>query len=132
MSISSTIALLEGNLANIAGSPAIQLENTVYNDTGDPWLRATLLPATSQLMTIGVGAQKKMQGLYQVDCICPEDLGSAQAHQLADAVVDAYPIGLRLTDGTTTVIIELASALPALPLLTYYYVPVQIQWSVYE
>lgn len=132
MSITSTHALLDTQLKTVTGLPFLQAENIRFTIDGNPWCRSTLLPARSTVISLGVGATKQMTGLYQVDVIYPQDSGSAVAHAMADLVVAAFPIGARLTDGTTTVIIEISSVMAAHPLLDFYYVPIQVQWSVYE
>lgn len=132
MSITTaTQTLLDAHLATVSGIPSIQTENTRFTDVEAPWVRTTLLPALSALQTVGANAVRKYMGIYQVDVIYPEDVGFAPGRTMADAVVAAFPIGLFLTDGTITVQIEMATAMSALPLLTFTYIPVQIQWAVY-
>jgi hypothetical protein len=131
MSISKTQALLDAHLQTVVGLPPLQLENIRLTVDGSPWCRATLLPAQSFVISLGVGASKKMAGLYQVDVMYPQDDGSSPARNMADLIVDSFSIGTRLTDGDTTVIIDIASAMTAQSLVDYYYVPVQIQWTVF-
>jgi Bacteriophage related domain of unknown function len=127
--------LLDAHVTSITGVPTLQEENTLYNATGSisPWVRGTLLPAQSQMVSIGVSAMKKVRGLYQVDCFYPQGQGSTAGRTMADAVVSAFPIGLRLTDGVVTVICEIASVMSAQNAAgKYVNFPVQVQWSQYE
>jgi hypothetical protein len=131
MSTARIQALLDTQLKTIVGLPALQLENVRYTLNGDPFVRSTLMPARSSVLSLGVGATKQLQGLYQVTCFYAQDGGSAPARAMADTVVDTFPIGLRLSDGVITVIVEIASVLPAMSMTNLYGVPVQVQWSVY-
>lgn len=132
MSTTRIQALLDAQLQSIPGIPAIQLENKRFTfDPSTPFARSTLLPARSTVISLGVGAQKEMQGIYSIQSFYPQDGGSAPAHTMADTIVSAFPIGLALTDGTITVIIQISSVMGAISLQNMYGVPVQVQWSVF-
>ena len=133
MSTAVIQSLLDAAVTGIENIPQLMLENEVLNATSNlaSFARSTLLPAQSAAITVGTEAQRKMQGFYQVDVFYPSGSGSNAAHVMADAVVNAFPIGLVLTDGTVKVFIEMASVLPAYLDNKYYSVPVQVQWSCY-
>jgi len=125
--------LLDTQLQTIIGLPVVQLENKRHTVVpSEPFVRSTLLPARSTVLSLGVGATKQLQGIYTVQSFYPQDSGSAPAHTMADIIVDAFPIGLRLVDGDLTVIVEIASVMPAQSMSNMYGVPVQVQWSVYR
>lgn len=132
MSIAAAQALLDAQLQTVASLPTLQLENTRLNTNYvDSFARSTILPAQSNVLTLGFNAMTEKQGLYQVDLFCSDDIGSQSAFALADLVVAAFPVGLQLTDGTTTVVIRVASVMSAQSIDRYLNVPVQVQWSVY-
>ncbi len=126
-------AALDAQLQTISGLPALQTENTRLDASSNlaGWVRATIAPAQSEVISLGVGAMKVVQGLYQVDVFCPMDKGDSTARTLADAVVDAFPIGLRLVQGSTTVIVDIASVMTAYNVNKNYCIPVRVRWSVY-
>ena len=125
--------LLDTRLQTISGLPTLELENTTIDVTSNKtaWVRSTLLPAESTLVTVGSTAIREFQGYYQVDCFYPTGNGSNAAHVLADTVVSTFPIGLTLNNGAVTVYIQMASATVGYKVTKYYCVPVRIQWSCY-
>jgi hypothetical protein len=133
MKTSEIQTALDTQLKTIVSLPTLQLENTRLDASSNlaAFVRSTLLPAQSTVISLGIGAKKQMQGLYQVDVFYPLDSNTTAARTLADTIVDTFPIGQRLTIGTTTVIIEVSSVMTAYSISKYYCIPVRIQWSVY-
>lgn len=126
-------AALDGRLLTTAGLPSLQTENTRINASSNllAFARSTLLPAQSNVLSLGVGATRQMQGLYQVDIFVPSDSGTDTARLVADSVVDNFPIGLELVSGSTTVKIDIASVMASYSINKYYCIPVRIQWNTY-
>lgn len=133
MSVAAIHKLLDTQLQTIPSLPQVLLENLVLNVSQNQpsFVRSTILPANSTVLTLGVNASRQMHGLYQVDVFFPSGTGSTAAQTLADTVVSYFPIGMRLTDGTFTVIVEISSVMAAYDLNKYYGVPVQVTWSCY-
>jgi hypothetical protein len=127
--------LLDAQVQTISGLPVLQTENNRLNATTNlaSFVRTTLLPAASSILTLGSGANamRLLTGLYQVDVFYPLDTGSSAARTLADTVVSTFPTGLRLTQGAVTVAVEVASVMTAYSINKYYCVPVRVQWTVY-
>lgn len=124
---------LDTQLKTVVGLPTLQTENNRFDASSSipSWCRATLMPANSNVIAIGTGAMKQMQGLYQVDVFALTGTNTTAARTIADAVVDAFTVGQRLTSGSSTVIVEVASVMTAYAINKYYCIPVRIQWSVY-
>ena len=131
MSTDRIIKLLDAQLQTISGLPAFQQENKRFELAGGSFVRSTLMPSRSSVISLGVGANKQMQGVYQISCFYPQDGGSSPARVMADNVVNAFPIGLRLTDGVITVIVEITSVMSSTSMTNLYVVPVQVIWTVY-
>lgn len=130
MSIKRTLTLLNDHLKTIEGLPPLQVENT-RQDKPKSFVRATLNPAQSNVLTLGYNGLREMQGLYSVDVYGSQDYGPDAMHDAADAIVAAFPVGLSLTDGVVTVRIKVASVMTAQAFDKYYGVPVSIQWSAF-
>lgn len=133
MSVAVIHSLLDQRLNTIPNLPSTLTENSVFDASSNvpSFIRSTILPARSAVISLGASAGKKLQGLYQVDVFYPSGTGSTAAQTLADTVVATFPIGLILTSGTIQVMVEIASAMPAYDISKYYGVPILIQWSCY-
>ena len=132
MSIRRVQALLDAQLKTVTGLPTLQLENTrVQLKDRSAFCRGTINPAQSNVLTVGYNGQRQLQGIYQVDSYFPQDTGATAAHDIADAIVAAFPIGLSRTDGVATVRITVASVLFANSLERFFGVPVVIQWTAF-
>jgi Bacteriophage related domain of unknown function len=126
-------ALLDAAVEAITSLPAFQPESTNFVKSNAGWVRGTLLPARSTPLTIGIGAMKTLSGIYQVDCYAPIGSGTALGRGMQDSVVAAFPMGLQLVNGATTVNIRMASAMGTLdggPGFANF--PVQIEYAVYQ
>jgi hypothetical protein len=130
MSISTVQTLLNAHLEDLTGLPPTQLENTQnLAVTGEAFTRATLIPARSSVLSIGVDGRTELRGLYQVDLFVPLNSGTADVNALADLVVQHFPKGARLTDGSTTVHCALSWREVGRRVEAFYQVPVLVQWS---
>lgn len=124
---------LDTQLATITTLPPLQTENTRFlaNTNVTAFTRATLLPAQSAVISLGVGAQRQLSGIYQVDVFVPSDSGTVQARLIADQIVSTFAVGTRLISGDTTVIIDVASVMGSYSVNKYYCLPVRVLWSTY-
>ena len=132
MSTQRIQALLDTQLQTTTSLPGLQLENKRYTLDGFPFVRSTLMPARSNVLTVGYGAKREYQGLYQITAWYPQDGGSTAARTMADSIVDQFPIGMMLSDGVITVRIIVASVMPSQSMTNMFGVPIQIQWSVFK
>lgn len=129
MSIKAIRTLLQDRAATIVGLPTQQRENT-HNVavTNQPFTRTTLLPAESRNASIGTTGSVRRGGLFQLDLFYPSNAGTDSADDMADAALAAFSRGTILTDGTTTVTIELAWAEQGSIIETFYMIPIVIRW----
>ena len=125
--------ILEDRVATIVGLPTFQRENTrIERVAGQPWCRYTHLPAKTKQETIGVAGINRLIGLGQVDLFFPADQGTAASGLMAQAVLDAFPRGLQLTNGTETVVIEISYLEAGQRVDQYYQVPVVLQYRAHS
>lgn len=90
--------LLVTRLRTVAGLLPLQLENT-SNDTSKPFSRATLIRTKPEPASLGRNGQDIHSGSLLVDLYTPTNTGTTTVNALADAVIAAFPRGLRLTSG---------------------------------
>lgn len=130
MSIATIQTLLDTHLQTLTGLPPLQLENTRnIGVTGVAFSRATLLPARTTQVTIGINGKDEVKGLYQVDLFTPQDTGTATANALADDVMDHFPRGLVLTQSGIYLHILRAWREVGRREAPFYNVPVLVEWS---
>jgi len=90
---------LNTRLANISGLPVIYYPNDQKEPLqSTPYLRPTLLPATSQLYTLNDGDYH--QGIYQIDIYKQLKFGSAPVLLIADAIRDGFRRQSLTSNGT--------------------------------
>lgn len=129
MSIASVQTALDTRLQDLTGLPPVQLENTRNNGvTGQPFTRATLIPAQTSQMTVGVTGRDQLIGLYQIDVFISGDIGVGPANTLADQLVGHFYRGLSLTQAGVTTHIRKAWRGAGYRVEKFYMVPVSVQW----
>ena len=130
MSYAAIQSLLDAKLQQLSSLPTLQLENTRnVGQTGVAFSRATLLPARATQLTVGLNGRDQRTGLYQVDLFYPIDSSTAAINAMADEIIDNFPRGTALTDGTVTVHCQLCWRETGRRIEQFYSVPVMIQWS---
>jgi hypothetical protein len=124
---------LDTHLTTLEGLPPFQLENKRFDASSNlpSFVRSTLLPANSNVISLGIGAWKELQGIYQVDVFYPLDSGTHEARILADKIVELFPIGDRYEQGDLTVIVNIASVMAAYSINKYYCIPIRVEWGVF-
>jgi hypothetical protein len=131
-SINSVRKLLDAALLEVAGDIPVQTENTKISPGIDPWMRSTLLPATSEVVAFGAGAVVKMQGIYQIDLFYPSGVGLDPVSEMAEAIEAAFFPGASITDGTQVINIDNISQFAAsVDANLNYCVPIRVQWFSY-
>lgn len=124
--------LLDAELVTVPGLPTLQTENTRFKlVNGVPWCRSTLLPAETNIVTLGTTGYDELNGLLQVDLFFPGDTGYATASALADAVMAVFTKGKQLPGATINVEIEKSWRLSARTFDTFYSIPVLVSWRGY-
>ena len=130
-------AALEARLALVPGIPATtqwQGRNKGFDrPMGQQWLTHRVHWGAEQLISKPVwGGYLQRNGVYQVVLYFPLDRDSPDPDVLAQAVVDTFPIGLTLVNGSTTVYIgEPRRWEGGIDLEEGFYgIPVDIPWYV--
>jgi hypothetical protein len=128
--------LLDAELKLVTGMPDIYTENlpAANQNAGTKWCRTTMLPARTDVVSIGLAYQERYQGLFQVDLFYPRDRGFSLASTQADLVIAYFYPGYRVQAVTGFwLLIEQSWRLPATTFNNAFYNPaVQVRWSVYQ
>ena len=130
MSFATIQSLLDTHLQTLTTLPPLQLENTRnIGKVNEPFCRATMLPARTTQLSVGVNGRNTLQGLYQIDLFYPQDGGTPVALAMADAVIAHLPRGLVLSSGQTFVHIQMSWREAGGRVEPFYQLPVVVQWS---
>lgn len=109
MSDTAIRAALEARLATVSGIPAAKYRASENGEAFDPpltamWLRHRLAFGPERLLTKPAnGGWKRQDGTWRLVLFAPLHAGTTAIDTLARAIVDAFPAGLTLTSGSTTV-----------------------------
>jgi len=100
---------LDNNLNTMAGLPPVAWQNKGYKPVnGTLYLRPTLIPADSNVATIGAGTDIN-QGIYQIDIFSPLDEGKNEAMLMSDAIAEQFKRDKELVYNGRTVTIRSTS-----------------------
>lgn len=133
MAISYTAiqTLLDTQLATISTLPTLYTENERSTaQTNKNFSRSTLIPAKTDVLTVGSAPLLRLKGLYQIDVFLPQGKGTA-SNSIADDVLNGFPAALQLTDGTYTVQIESVERIAGSIFQQFYNVPVMVHWTCF-
>ena len=126
-------AALEVKLSGISGLPEVAWENLTYSPTtGTSFVKPSLVPTVREPAVRGLNPQIYYQGIFRVDCFVPEGLGPAAADDLADKIIDAFEATTDVTNGSTNVSIRYAEREQGMPDGSFFMVPVNIGWYIYN
>ena len=124
---------LEVKLSGISGLPEVAWENLSYTPTtGTSFVKPRLIPTVREPAVRGLNPQIYYQGLFRVDCFVPEGLGPAAADDLADKIIDAFEATTDVSNNGTTVSIRYAEREQGMPDGSFFMVPVNIGWYIYN
>jgi len=124
---------LEVKLSNVSGLPEVAWENLTYSPTtGTSFVKPRLVPTVREPAVRGLNPQIYYQGIFRVDCFVPEGLGPAAADDLADKIIDAFEATTDVTNGSTNVSIRYAEREQGMPDGSFFMVPVNIGWYIYN
>lgn len=128
MSIKNVHAVLQSAVADIAGLPTLQRENTRNTNQQAAWSRFSLLPAETSQATLGDTGKERLNGLAQIDIFTPVDTGVTTALTKAELILAAFPRGTELTISGQIVRIDRCWVETASQDGKHYHTPVQIRW----
>ena len=98
-------------------------------DPARGWVRETLKPQESSLVTLGPSGRIITSGIYLVDCFTPLNDGTAASDALVSSVLAVFPPALKLTDAWRIVRILGTSRAGAMPSAEWLMVPVTVRWQ---
>lgn len=118
-------------------TPVVGADNIAYPNVlfaakpGTPWARVDHLPARTSAAGLGLDAQTRHPGVFQVSLFFPLGAGAGPANTAAQAVCDGFARGTSLQVGATIVRIQSASAGPGLREEPWWMRPVSVFWLVH-
>ena len=127
-------AALDGRLATFARENQCDVawENMTLDSSSDrPYLQCALLPARPYQATLGTGGFIRLSGLYQVNVVCPQGIGSGPPRNLADLLIRHFKPGTSLTRGAVNLGIDCAWRSSAVQEPDWYLIPVSVSWFVF-
>jgi hypothetical protein len=130
--IRGAIEIKLAEVQDTSGKPEIAWENINFKPQGEAeWLRLNINFVSRKASGVGQNSQLLYEGVAFIDVFTQSDKSSYDADQLADQVMELFPYGTRLTNGSNTVIIRHAERQGALFEKPWYQVPVTIQFYSY-
>jgi len=113
---------------------AIVWENTKYTPAvGTPFFRVWMLPAETDIITIGQTPWQERKGVFQVSVLYPISIGFGVPKGKAAEVVAAFKPNTAITYNTLRVIID--KSWPGPGILEddgWYHIPVSIRYCCYS
>ena len=91
-------------MGTIIGLPDINYPNIEYSTPTGDHLNVFVLNSTPD--TIGIARIIWYSGFIQIDSVVEHGVGEVKAATNAQAVMDAFPIGTVLTNGTTSIRVD--------------------------
>lgn len=131
--------ILDDQLATIANLPVIVKENeelsravnTSTSISRTSYLRATLLPAITETLSVGLTGKDKFNGLYQVDVFIPTGDSHDGANWITDEIIKAFPKKTLITADGITLRVANHWRETSTQSTEWYITPVVIQWETY-
>lgn len=93
------------------------------------WIRPTFMPGQARAAAIGVNAQDRITGIYQIDVFAPADEGVYAGGQQVSVIMTAYKRGTALVYSGVTVKINKVWRSTARPGTDWYQIPVIVEWQ---
>lgn len=129
---------LENHLTGITGLPDIAWENVNFKPTtGTSFVRPTFIPLNREPAVRGLSPQQRYDGIFTIDCYCPENEGPATCDDVAELIIEAFEATTDISydvDTNTTIIVSIDTANRDQGYLEspWYYIPVTIRWYIYN
>lgn len=104
MSNKTIRAALEGRLATWAATQSLTVayENIAFNQPAGTYLRAWYLPATNDSEDLS-GLHTRYLGIFQVDVVGVENVGTGAVGTIVDALVAQFPTNLSIVKSGLTI-----------------------------
>lgn len=128
-------SLLDTQFDTLTTLPTVQKENKRRKtSTTTAFSRTHVIPTETELMTIGVQGQSRLNGLYIIDLFYPKAEGTATALADIDVIIRSFEAGLFLQDAQLRTV-EIYNSYPtgALPTIdNFYHRQVIVEWWAYR
>jgi hypothetical protein len=117
-------------LETIVGIPDVNYPNIEYTTPTTDHLNVFVL--NNEPQTIGLASIVWYNGLIQIDSVIEQGKGEIKAAVNAQAVMDAFPIGTILTNGTTSIRIDQSPYASAGVVRDdgWYFIPITIPYNM--
>lgn len=129
MSVLEITAGLQKLIKSLPGCPPVCDMNMDFKEIGVTHFLSDVVFVSVTPMGFGEEAKNLHRGFQQVTVCIPAGEGCGEALDLVDAILDLYERGKRITEGSSTILIENASATAPVKGQVYFQVPVTISWS---
>lgn len=80
---------LETYLNDNYSATEIAWDNVVFNQTNDAWIRAVLIPTTTENVSLG-GLSKRYNGIFWIQIFSRLTLGTKLAYDIAEEIEDLF------------------------------------------
>jgi hypothetical protein len=124
---------LEKRLSALSGIPTIAYENVSFEPASrTAFCRTKYFPISERPVGTGANAIIEARGQYLIDVFYPQnDNGPLNADVAARSIIDHFPRGLFLSENSKTVRILTSERRGAIPIDSWYVVPVIVTWYCY-
>ncbi len=128
-------SLLDTQFDSLKGLPDVVKENERRKTaTTTAFARTYVVPTETELMTIGVQGQSRLNGLYIIGLFYPKAEGVDEALEDIDILIRSFEAGLFLQDADLRTV-EIYNSYPtgALPTIdNFYHRQVIVEWWAYR
>jgi hypothetical protein len=124
--------LLESKLVALALGLPVVWENLPLVPPATPFLQATTLPAAAQAAGLGVNAQNRVDGVFQVSVWTPAETGRGAGLTYADQIATGFKRGTNLSTGNTRIVTTAVSRAPSfVDDSGWFHTPVSVSFFAY-
>lgn len=129
MDISTIYTTLTTRLKTVTSLPTVQEENNRTN-LKTSFSRATIIPARTNILTLGPNGINQVRGIYQVDLFILADSSYVSGYALTDSILQKFIAGTTLSGIKIDNAYTLPSQQTSIP--NYHMFSVAVEWSSYE
>lgn len=111
----------------------IAWENVVFDPSKVPglaWMRATFMPASEMVGSLGANGLDKNEGLFQIDVNYPEGVGEAASRTTINELHACYKPGSFIYSGQQIAILNRFRG-PAMTTEGFYKIPFTVRWRAH-
>ncbi len=124
--------LLEAQLVSLGLGYAVAWDNVDFTpNPTTPWLNPTIIPAGGQAAGLGVTAQNRHDGIFQITVMAPARDGHSLGLQIADQLATGFKRGLNLVTGNTRLVVTAVARNSSGDDGDWFHVPVSISFYAY-